>query len=349
MKRPSLVALLLILSLVLTLTGCTRTPIPDNDSLGGGEEEELLLHSVIRSEETFSDAVLGLQSGAKAPSTFQGNKQLVVLGSGRERMFSWLLSLIEAEWAGAVTIVGKESLDLDINADWEVLQDPELMAEIKTNVFPALYIIEKGIIVFRSLPAVPTFSMRVIEGLRGNYANSTTYAETGQRLPQANLENRDGSPWSNHIRRNSVFVVVDTSCFVCAPAVEWAASLTSLDADIYLVITASSNHRYDNLLYLQQAHPELVPGEFEPPGTEEGEMLDEYLRIFGKQGNVLIDRQDSACERWGINSWPCVIITDKDGLVVEKMVLSLGSGRIDGSRFAYPSETVEGVLARLPR
>lgn len=264
-------------------------------------------------------------------------------------MLDWLLSLIGEEWAGPVTIVGKEALDLDVDANWSVLQDPELIAEMKTNIFPALYIFEDEVVAYRALPAVPAFTIRLIAGLRGNYANTSMYAETGQGLPQANLENRDGSPWSNNIRRNSVFVVADTSCFVCAPAVEWAASLTNLDDDIYLVITASSNHRYDNLLYLQQTHHELVPGEFEPPGTEEGEMLEEYLRIFGKQGNVLIDRQDSACERWGVNSWPCVIITDKDGLVVEKMVLSLGSGRIDGSRFAYPSETVEGVLARLPR
>ena len=142
MKRSSLVILLLILSFVLAITGCTGVAPPDNEPLNAGaEEEELLLHSVIRSEETFSDAVLGLQPGVKAPSAFQGDKRLVVLADRSGTMLDWLLSLIGEEWAGPVTIVGKEALDLDVDANWSVLQDPELIAEMKNNIFTALYII----------------------------------------------------------------------------------------------------------------------------------------------------------------------------------------------------------------
>lgn len=348
MKRPKLLVFLLMTSLIISATACTQVAPPDS-SFSESDNDESLVHSVTRSQEMFSDDALGLQPGANAPSIFQEGKRLVVLTDRAGKTLDWLLSLVSREWNDSVTVVGKESLDIDAGVGWDIIEDPDLITEMKTNIFPAMYIVENGIVSYRAMPTMPVFAKGIIDGLRGAYENSTTYAQTGVKLPQVNLEEKDGSLWSNNIRRNTVFIMVDTSCFVCAPAVEWAATLNNLDADVFLVVTASGKHRYNNMLYLQQEHPDLVPGEFEPPGEAEEIALADYISIFGRPGNVLIDRQESVYSQWGVISWPSVIITDKDGLVVEKMVLSLGSGRIDGTRFAYPTETVEGVLARLPR
>lgn len=343
------VTLCLLLLLALSLTACS-SPLPVADD-EGADTGEFLMHSIERTRRTFGDDVLGLQLGEQAPGVFQEGKNLVLLTDQHwGSRLDLLLDLIRNEWTEKVTIVSEEDLNLEAETNWEVLIDAGLIAEMKTNVFPALYVIDSGIVVHRVLPALPAFGIRIVEGLRGNYVNSTGFAQIGKRLPYAELEQEAGRLWDNDIRRSSIFVIVDTSCFVCDPAVEWAASLGGLDADTFLVITASNECRTENGLYLQQQYPELMPGVIRAPDvTAEEKAVADFINSFGSTKNVLLDRTESVFGSWGVTSWPSVIITDKEGRVVEKMLLSWGRGRMDGVTMAYPTETVEGVLARLPR
>lgn len=347
--RSLKVTLLLLLALTLSLTACTRSaPVAEE---GGPDTEEFLMHSIERTRRTFGDDALGLQRGDQVPVVFQEGRNLVLLTDEYlGTTLELLLELIRIEWTDKVTIVSNVELDLEAEPNWEIINDEGLIKEMNTSIFPALYVIEDGVVVHRVLPALPAFGIRIIEGLRGNYENSTGFAQIGKRLPHAELEQETGKPWNNDIRRNSVFVIVDTSCSVCVPAVEWAASLRGLDADIFLVVTASATYRTDNGLYIQQQHPDLMPGTIRAPDAEaEEKTVAEFIATFGGPQNVLIDRTESIFASWGVTSWPAAIITDKEGRVAEKMLLSWGSGRMDGIGMAHPTETVEGVLARLPR
>lgn len=334
----------------LSLIGCSQPGGPEAID-GDQDDENYLVHSIVRTQETFSDDVMGLRVGEQVPAGFQEGKNLVVLtDQHRGNQFDLLLALIRNEWTDKVTIVSREELSLESETNWEVAVDPQLIAEMKTNIFPALYVTDNGVVVHRVLPALSAFGIRILEGLRGSYANATGFAQMGEYLPPATLELETGELWDNRIQRNSIFVIVDTSCFVCEPAVEWAASLGGLDADTFLVITDSNPQRIDNGLYLQQQYPELMPGEISASNrAAEEQLLADFVNTFGNKEKVLIDRTESIFSNWGVISWPSVIVTDKEGRVVEKMLLSWGRGRMDGIRMAYPTETVEGALARLPR
>lgn len=345
MKKVALIA-----GLCLILVGCGMKATPANFS--GQEQRGQLVHSILRSDQYFSDRASGIAVGESMAVGMGPEKTLILALNEKESTGTELLiTLVEKRWTGKVIVCLQKQPEYELPNGWNVIVDEQLLRDLGIRVMPSIYITEGEVVRFRMSPFVLSMWEQLALGFDGDYSHSMPVFQSGEQLPTIELTDKIGNRANLVIEKPTVLILLDTSCVVCDAAVDWLAhNHKKIDSEIVVVITRADTYRMERMSALRSVCG--VDGDVSVAHLEETVLIAQekqtkYTQLTPRSLKVVFDNQDQVLGDWGIYSWPTLVILDSKGRIVERMVLSWGEGNLDGVVFADPLESISGVLSRL--
>lgn len=330
--------------LLMLCSGCTA----QLDS-GVNEDEARIVYSLRLTQDFLADDVLGFMAGDSIPSGAIADGVLIIGADGAGFTQDILFELVKMEWKGQVTVVSEKAINGEVPSSWACVVDPDLLPKLRATSFPALYIVEDGIVRFRVNPFTVICWEGVVAALHGDYGATGAFLRQGDSVGTLSLSDTNGNPVVLKPDESTVVVLLTPSCTICSDAIDWVTHLPGdLRSKLLFIISDVSDEALTALEALKEKTG-VDPG-FDLGQAKTG-LSDKTLQMMDRlkdYGPVFLDLSDGVQHRWGVTIWPSLVVTDCFGVAQSRMALSWAQGPTDGLYFADPVDALRNVLSKLP-